>query len=170
MKTLEHGPGPESARLPEQVPPPPPNMKAINPVVRLLLRSPLHVALSDTLLLLTYTGRKSGKRYTIPVAYLQEGDVVTVFTDHAWWKNLRGGASVQLEIKRQRVAGTAECIADDVSATAGQIHALLRAHPGLAKSYHIPLHEDGEPDADALRLVAQHEVMVRIHLAPSTAV
>jgi hypothetical protein len=39
-----------------------PTMAAMNPFVRLLLRSPLHFVLSDTLLLLTYTGRTSGRR------------------------------------------------------------------------------------------------------------
>jgi hypothetical protein len=52
-------------------------MEIGNVFVRLLLRSPFHGWLSDNVLLLTYTGRKSGKRYTIPVAYGRVGDVVT---------------------------------------------------------------------------------------------
>lgn len=168
MKTLEQRP--KSAAMPVQAPAPPPDMKAVNPFVRLLLRSPLHFVLSDSLLLLTYTGRKSGKRYTIPVTYGREGDMVTVFTHHTWWKNLKGGAPVQVEIKRVRRTGTSEVISDDVPATAVQLLAQLRGHPMLARSYHVPLDRDGQPDAEAVWLVAQHQVMVRIQLAPSAAV
>lgn len=168
MKTLEQRP--EGAATPAQVPAPPSDrlLKLANPFVRLLLRSPLHGLLSDTLLLLTYTGRKSGKRYTIPVGYDRDGDVVTVFTYHAWWKNLRGGAPVQVEIQRVRRSGTAEAISDDAVAIAAQLGASLRGHPTLAKGYGVPLDASGEPDAAAVRQAAAHLVMVRIQLAPPT--
>jgi hypothetical protein len=35
--------------------------------MRALLRSPLHGLLSGMLMLLSYTGRKSGRTYTIPI-------------------------------------------------------------------------------------------------------
>jgi len=41
----------------------------LNPLMRALLRSPLHGLLSGMLMLLSYTGRKSGKVYTIPIGY-----------------------------------------------------------------------------------------------------
>ena len=39
----------------------------------LLLRSPLHGPIGKRLLLLEYTGRKSGKGFRLPVAYVREG-------------------------------------------------------------------------------------------------
>jgi hypothetical protein len=42
----------------------------MNCVPQLLLRSPLHGLMSNRYLLITFTARKSGKRYTTPVAYL----------------------------------------------------------------------------------------------------
>ncbi|HEU0026008.1 MAG TPA: nitroreductase/quinone reductase family protein [Ktedonobacterales bacterium] len=146
-------------------PKPPPSMKAVNPFVRLLLRSPLHGMLSGSLLLLTYTGRKSGKRYTIPVAYSRMGAVVYVFTDHAWCKNLRGGAPVIVEIKRQRYEGTAEAISDDQAVITAAFLAHLREHPGIARSYHIPVDDHKRPDLNAARQVAQYTTLVRIRLA-----
>lgn len=63
-------------------------MAVANVFLRLILRSPLHAWMSSTLLLLTYTGRKSGKRYTIPIGYTRDGDVVTIFAyrSRTWWK------------------------------------------------------------------------------------
>lgn len=42
-----------------------------NPVVTWLLRSSLHGILSGSTLLITVTGRKSGRIYTIPVNYVR---------------------------------------------------------------------------------------------------
>lgn len=47
----------------------------------LLLRSPLHGVLRDSVLLITFRGRKSGKAYTTPVNYLHEGDTILLTTD-----------------------------------------------------------------------------------------
>jgi PPOX class probable F420-dependent enzyme/deazaflavin-dependent oxidoreductase (nitroreductase family) len=142
-------------------------MGAANVVVRLLLRSPLHFWLSDTVLLLTYTGRKSGRRYTNPVSYSRAGDVVTMFTMftyRSWWRNLRGGAPVRVEIKRQRFVGTAEAISDDQPATAARLLAHLREHPSLAKGYNVPLDAEGRPDPNAVRHAARFVVMVQVQL------
>ena len=45
----------------------------INPFVKAVLRSPVHRLLSGSLVLLTYTGRRSGRRYTLPVMYAEQG-------------------------------------------------------------------------------------------------
>ena len=63
--------------------------KIMNKVPAAVLRSPLHRAMSDKYLLLTFTGRKSGKRHTTPVAYLKEGETLLMTADSPWWKNLR---------------------------------------------------------------------------------
>ena len=47
--------------------------KLYNPLVLLLLRSPLRVAMSNSTMLLTFTGRKSGRTYTTPVNYVRDG-------------------------------------------------------------------------------------------------
>jgi len=42
-------------------------VKMGNPLVRMLLGSPLHEVLDDSFLVLHLTGRKTGRRYDIPV-------------------------------------------------------------------------------------------------------
>jgi hypothetical protein len=42
----------------------------VNPIVRAVLQSPLHRMLDGALLVLHITGRKTGRRYTIPVSYV----------------------------------------------------------------------------------------------------
>jgi alkanesulfonate monooxygenase SsuD/methylene tetrahydromethanopterin reductase-like flavin-dependent oxidoreductase (luciferase family) len=80
-------------------------LNAVNPFVVALLRSPLHGVLSKQVMLLTFTGRKSGKTFTIPVEYCQEGSLLTIWSGHRWPANLRGGAPVAIRLRgRQRTA------------------------------------------------------------------
>jgi len=78
-----------------------------NPMMRWLLRSPLHSLVSKFYLLLSVTGRKSGKVYVVPVQYMQQGDTLLILTsaDYLWWRNLRGGAAVKVQLRgKQRDA------------------------------------------------------------------
>ena len=52
--------------------------KIVNPLVRLILLSPLHKLMSETLLLLTYRGRRTGIEYSLPVQYVQTGNSVYI--------------------------------------------------------------------------------------------
>lgn len=150
--------------------PTPPNrslMTVANRFIRLLLRSPFHGLLSGTLLLLTYIGRKSGKRYTIPVSYVDDGDVVTIlsYRTRIWWKQLKANPAVVVEIRGRRFEGLAEVIDDDQTAIVAGLLAHLQAHPLLANGYHIPLDAAGHPDPEAMRQAAQFVVLVRIRIA-----
>jgi Polyketide cyclase / dehydrase and lipid transport/F420H(2)-dependent quinone reductase len=85
--------------------------RAVNPAVRAILRSPLHPLLSGRLALITYTGRRSGRRYTIPVLYEREADTVRIPVEwparKRWWRNLREEGSVELVLRGRRVPGRA---------------------------------------------------------------
>jgi len=101
----------------------PPCQSGRSPGTRVLLPShdrfphPALAAPSDAerhAMLLTFTGRRTGKTYTIPVGYTREGGTLTLFTDHAWWRNLRGdgGVPVTVRLAGHPVAGRAEAIPD----------------------------------------------------------
>ena len=69
-----------------------------NPVMRRILESPIHWPLSRWFAVLTWTGRKSGRRYSTPIAYLREGSTVWVTTGDRWWRNLVDGAPVRIRV------------------------------------------------------------------------
>jgi len=83
--------------------------KMANAVMKPLLKSPLHFFASGGLMLITFTGKKSGNVYTTPVQYKQDGDTVRFLSvkERVWWRNLRGGAPVTLRIKGRDVEGIA---------------------------------------------------------------
>src|SRR5215212_4309628 len=88
-------------------------LRTINPFVSMILRSPLHRLLSSHVLLLTFTGRKTGKQFTISAGYTREGDTLTLFSSKSWYKNLRGGGScVAMHLQGRGRTGRAEVIED----------------------------------------------------------
>lgn len=84
----------------------------INPLMKTLLRSPLHGLVSGRLLLLTFTGRKTGKQYTTPVGYDQENHTLRLFTESPWWKNLQGHVPVTVRLRGTVRTGQAYAITE----------------------------------------------------------
>ena len=76
--------------------PPPTLVKMGNPLVRMLLGSPLHGMADHAFLVLHVTGRKTGRCYNIPVGFVDMGGRLTVITVARWRVNLRGGADVEV--------------------------------------------------------------------------
>ncbi|PPK93222.1 hypothetical protein CLV92_111139 [Kineococcus xinjiangensis] len=68
--------------------------RVANPVVRRLAPSRLGRRLPVAVL--TFTGRRSGRRFDVPVAVHQVDDQRVVFAAGAWRVNFRGGADAQL--------------------------------------------------------------------------
>jgi deazaflavin-dependent oxidoreductase (nitroreductase family) len=132
--------------------------------MKFVLRSPVHGLVSKTVLLISFTGRKSGKTYTTPVDYSQDGDQVTIFTHANWWKNLRGEAPVTLRIRGRELQGLAEPIAEDKGAVAAGLAAHLRQVPSDARYYGVTIDEGGNPMAEDVEKAVQSVVMIRIRL------
>ena len=105
-----------------------------NLFVILLLRSPLHGLASGSLLLLSYRGRRSGRRFTVPVMYAQTAGDLVVFVGHperkSWWRNLRGGAQVEVRLRGGRLCGNA--IVTDGEAAGSYLERYPRARAAIA--------------------------------------
>ena len=85
--------------------------RLVNPVVRLLLRSPLHPVLSTSLVILSYQGRKTGRWRSLPCLYARDGQDLYVVPGQAgrkvWWRNLRQPTRVRLRLQGRDLEGTA---------------------------------------------------------------
>ena len=135
----------------------------INPVMKAILHSPLHGLVSDQLILLTFAGRKTGNRYTIPVGYKREGDTLQVTTESPWWKNMRDGASVTVRLKGERRPAYAEAITD-TEAVAKVIHADLEEHGVERARRRYRLDIDHLPSIEELSQLVEGKVVIRIEL------
>jgi hypothetical protein len=128
--------------------------------------SPLHKLLSGKRLVLTFTGRRSGNRYATPVNYLQRGREVLITTDSRWWRNLEGGAPVELQLRGRKLRAAAEAVRD-LGLVAEALTAIVRDHPPYGRWAHVRVGADGTPDAADVRAeVARGRVLVRVQLPP----
>lgn len=138
-----------------------------NAMVSALLRTPLlHRVISSQLLLLTFTGRKSGKRYTTPVGYMREGQTVTILTKwfRGWWRNFRESAPVEVLAAGKTYAGTAKAITDE-AAIIPIFANMLKKYPYQAGIYGVRMISPNEPDMDDVRQIASKLVALQITLA-----
>jgi hypothetical protein len=86
----------------------------VNPMMKTILRSPIHGMMSGGLAVITYTGVKSGKKYSTPVAYhVKDEQTIYTFTRSRWHKNLFGGKPVTLRIKGKDYPAMADVITDN---------------------------------------------------------
>ncbi len=136
----------------------------VNNAMRFILRSPMHGMVSNSILLITFTGRKSGKTYSTPVSYSQHDDQVYVFTHSTWWKNLRSDVPVTVRVRGRDLQGLPEPIAEDKPAVAAGLAAHLRQVPSDARYYGVTFDANGTPRAEEVAKAVQTVVMLRIRL------
>jgi F420H(2)-dependent quinone reductase len=141
--------------------------KALNVILSAILRSPFHGKLSQRFMLLSFKGRKSGKKYTLVVGYQREGEVLEVISPRNWWKNLRGGnTQVSVLLQGRWYDGVAEAFHGDETVTAGYLRAIQRS-PALIGMYHVEVDETGQPKPESVRQATRACALVRIRLLPA---
>ena len=134
----------------------------MNSLVKLLLRSPFHSRVSNTLMLLTFTGRKSGKAFTLPIGYLQQDGEVLVFTDHKWWKNVQAHPTVGMLIKGKKLQGIAEVVHGEPEVIAKELFTFIEHHPMASRAYNVKLDETKKPIREDVQQAAQRFTLIRI--------
>lgn len=135
-----------------------------NSFMAFLLRSPLHRLMSGSTMLITMTGRKSGRPITTPANYYQEDSNLWVISnrERTWWRNLKGGAPVKLHLRGREANGFGEVFMEEGVVT-DQIGEFVRHLPISARSLGVRM-RDGQPDQTDLARLAKERVMIRIQL------
>ena len=79
-------------------------VEAVNTVMTALTHAPLlGPVLGRYITEISYTGRKSGKTFTLPIGYVRRGDTVTIRVSMPdqknWWRNFLGaGAPLSIRL------------------------------------------------------------------------
>jgi deazaflavin-dependent oxidoreductase (nitroreductase family) len=134
-----------------------------NDFVKFFLRTPLYVFMGDTMLI-TVTGRKTGKKYTTPVGFYRDGDFLWVLSsrERTWWRNVQDGADVKMRIRGKDVTGFAESVLDE-EAVAAQVIEYVRHIPMAAKGLGVRV-ENGEPHPEDAARLAKERLFVKVKL------
>lgn len=80
----------------EMAHPPQALLRAVNPVLRVALRAPVLGSALKDFMVVTYTGRKSGRRFSVPVsAHPLDGDLYVIL-EAGWKHNFTDGAPAEV--------------------------------------------------------------------------
>jgi len=136
-----------------------------NLLIPALLRTPvLHRLLSRELMLITFTGRKSGRSFTTPVTFMPVDCGVAFFSNQRWWTNLRGGAPVMLRLSGRDVAGYAEPVEDRATVAREARAYLERRGIRNAGKIGLELSASREPNDIELEKAVRNHVVVYVTL------
>ncbi len=138
-----------------------------NPVVKRVLRSPLHWPWSRWFTVVEWTGRRSGRRYSTPVAFLLRGEEVWVTTGEGWWRNLRSIPVTHVWMAGRKVAGDATVETDPHESV--RLHTtMFEVRPFFARLAGLPA-RPGESQIAAAVNAGRMLVRIRLHLGTSTS-
>ena len=134
-----------------------------NDFVKFMLKSPLQIFMGNTVLI-TVTGRKTGRKIAVPVNYYREADALWVITTRTrnWWRNVQGGAEVDLYLRGKGQKGFAEAILDEL-AVAEHVGGYLQHLPITAGALGVRI-ETGVPNAKDVARLAKERLFIKIHL------
>lgn len=144
-------------------------MSLFNVPMRAVLGLPFPIPLSGRLMLLAYTGRKTGKAYRQPVSYVQQGDTLLTPGGGNWKWNLQNGRPVHIRLRGKDVIARPELIKDS-----DEIERLLAvmtaANPAVSAFVGVPKGPDGRLDRDRLESAIRYGFrIVRWHLEKEAA-
>ena len=123
---------------------------AANWLMTRVLRGPMAAGPGRALILLHVVGRKTGKHYDVPVAYVRDGDDLVIGTPFAWARNLRTGDPIQVHYMGKLRTADVE-VHTDLDNVASDYAILCRANKQFASFNNIRRDADGNSDTSDLQ-------------------
>ena len=87
-------------------------LRAVNPAVKFLLGTPLAGSLRRQMMVLNFTGRKSGRQYSVPVSAHRLDNVLYALASAGWTANFRDGANAEVLWDGKKTTMRGELIRD----------------------------------------------------------
>ena len=121
-----------------------------NRVVRGVLRTPGLDRLAGRRLITLYVvGRKSGTRYTVPVAYVPHDGALLIGTPARWGRNLRTGEPLEVRLRGRRTTVDVEVLTSREDVVAAYA-VMCRENGTFASLNDVRRDDDGTPAPDDL--------------------
>lgn len=148
--------------------PPDAMLSVLNPALKVLLKTPLGGLIGD-FMLVSFTGRKSGKKYSTPVSAHQLDGVLCVILEAQWKHNFRGGADAQVSFRGKTRTMRGELVTD--KATVAEICDRVATSYGAKKAQRqmgMKFRDDRLPTVAEWTDAADRLKIAAIKLAPRT--
>jgi endonuclease YncB( thermonuclease family) len=129
-------------------------MRLVNPIMRLLLRVPFPTPLNRRLMLLTFTGRKTGRIYHQPVSYVADGKTLLTPGGGRWKLNLREGEPIRIRLRGRDVLARPAFVRSGEEVERG-LRTMMAQNPRIA-SFVPFVGRDGRLDRSAMETALAH--------------
>jgi hypothetical protein len=141
-------------------------MQIGNGLNKAILRSPFHGIMSRNTMLISFPGCKSGRIITTPVNFIETGNflIITSMRDRTWWRNLRSGKFVTLDLRGKKITAYAEVLEEQSAVTSG-LEDFLTASPQMARYFQVSSDPNGKWNLAQLEQAAHSRVVVKIKLS-----
>jgi hypothetical protein len=142
--------------------PPEAILRVANPILKLLLRTPFAGAARNQFMVVNFSGRKSGRPYSIPLtAHVIDGTLYAM-TGATWKNNFRDGAAAQVLHDGKTTAMRGELITDkalsaDLYSRCAESYGVKRAERVMGigfRDHQMPTHDQFVEAVDQLHLNA----------------
>ncbi len=142
--------------------PPSALLRLVNPALGFLLRTPFAGPARTQLMVLSFTGRKTAKTYSIPLSAHMIAGQLYALTGAGWKHNFRGGAPARVVYDGKTTAMRGELIADralvpDLFHRCAESYGVARAQRMMGLKFRdqrIPTREEFAEAVDRLHLAA----------------
>jgi hypothetical protein len=147
--------------------PPEALLRAVNPVLRFALRTPLGSALKD-FMVVGFSGRKSGKQFSIPVSAHYIDGQLYVLLSAGWKHNFRDGAPATVLHAGKTSTMQGQLISEPAAVAALAHRAADSYGPKKAqRSMGLKFRDDAVPSVDEFTAAASRLGLAAIRLTPA---
>jgi deazaflavin-dependent oxidoreductase (nitroreductase family) len=151
---------PEKARRQQKI------FRVVNVPMRGLLSLPFATPISRRLMLVHFSGRKTGKAYRQPVSYVEDGDGLLTPGGGNWKLNLSEDQPVRIRLRGRNVEARPELVRD-LQEVERLLKQMMAVNPRMTSF--IPfIGSDKQIDQEKLKVAVEHGFcIVRWHLQPA---
>ena len=143
-------------------------LHAVNPALKFLLGTPLAGSARKQLMVLNFSGRKSGNRYSIPVSAHHIDNQLYALAGATWTKNFRNGAAAEVLHDGKTTAMHGELIEDpavvaELQHRVAESYGVKRAQRMMGLSFR----DQRIPTVDEFKEAAVRERIVAVKFTPT---
>jgi len=142
-------------------------LRVVNPILRSLLRTPVMGAARNQLMVISFTGRKTGRRYSIPVSAHRIDNALYALTAAPWKRNFRNGATADVLLDGKSATMAGELIEDpsviaDLYRRCAESYGVKTAQRLMG----LKFRDDRIPTLEEFREAAERDGLAAVRLTP----
>jgi hypothetical protein len=143
-------------------------LRVVNPALKFLLRTPLAGPARKQFMVLSFTGRKSGNQYSLPVSAHRIDNQLYALAGAPWARNFRGGRAAEVLHNGKTTKMNGELI-EDPAIVADLSHRLAESY-GVKQAQRmmgLAFRDQRIPTVEEFNEAAERERIVAVRLTPA---